>query len=362
MKKLLVVSDPPVAPGYLPRLRSLCDYFVQKGCDITLLTEENEPLNFAHSYPIETIRMYDGSKTDWLIKTVWTLLTDWHNRVFAQRALSALHGEYDLVLCTAFSDFPLGAAQRIAKAKHVPLICDIRDLDEQVDDSRYQYKHQSQWLMPFRRLYRAVHIRRRNEVLRVADAVTTVSPWHAEFIRQFNPNVQVVYNGFDDKQFYPDDIRTSEFKITYIGSLFEWQKPALAKVQRIADELEIAMDIHTPDHHPVSCNALGDMIRSSSMMLVLTSEHTHGMLTTKFYEALGCEKPVLCVPSDKGALAELIAYTHAGIATDDTEEIKAFIQEQYKEWQQKGFTRQATQHRNEFIRTAQYDQYYRTRI
>ena len=60
MKKFFVVSDPPAAPGYLPRLRHLCDYLVQKGNDVTLCTEEYEPLRFEHSYPIETIRMYRG--------------------------------------------------------------------------------------------------------------------------------------------------------------------------------------------------------------------------------------------------------------------------------------------------------------
>lgn len=369
MKRILVISDPPAAPGYLPRLRYLCDYLVRKGHEVTLLTEEYQPLPFAHTYPIETIRMYRGGKADWFIKTVWTLLTDWHNRVFAKKALSAMHGGFDLVLCTAFSDFPLGAAQRIAKALQVPLLCDIRDLDEQVDDSRYQYKHQSPWLMPFRKLYRAIHIRRRNKVLRAADAITTVSPWHKAFIEQINPKVEVVYNGFDDKQFYPKDIKTETFTVTYIGSLFEWQQPALEKVQQAIDELRspdsgfrIQLDLHTPQQHPIAHDALGEAIRRSGIMLVLTNEHTHGMLTTKFYEALGCEKPVLCVPSDIGALADLIAYTNAGIATDDTEAIKAFITEQYKAWQQNGFTRQATRHRNEFSREAQYDQYYRTHI
>lgn len=358
MKRLLVVSDPPVAPGYLPRLRYLCDYLVRKGHDVTLLTEENEPLPFAHTYPIETIKMYSGGTFDWFVKTVWTLLTDWHNRAFARKALK--NQKYDAVICTAFSDFPLGAAQRIAAQLNVPLICDIRDLDEQVDDSRYQYKHQSRWLMPFRKLYRAIHIRRRNQVLRAANAITTVSPWHAQFIQQFNPNVHIVYNGFDDKQFYPKDVTTEQFTITYIGSLFEWQQPALEKVKQAIRELGVVLDIHTPQNNPIPHDQLGDAIRRSGIMLVLTNEHTHGMLTTKFYEALGCEKPILCVPSDKGALAELIAYTNAGVATDDSETIKAFITEQYEAWQRHGVTRQATQHRNEFTREAQYDQFYRT--
>ena len=375
MKRLLIVSDPPVAPGFLPRLLHLCEYLVQKGYDITLLTEESQPLSFPHTYPIITIPMYSGTTLDWALKTFWTLLTDWQNRAFANKAnqkSEIINQKWDLVLCTAFSDFPLGAAQRIAKALNVPLICDIRDLDEQVDDSRYQYHHQAWYTLPFRHLYRTIHIRRRNAVLRSADAITTVSPWHADFIRPFNNNVHVVYNGFDDKQFYPKDIPAKQFTITYIGSLFDWQKPGLDKVQQAIKELnkseiithkfEIILDIHTPKNTPIAYNHLGDAIRRSSIMLVLTSPSTHGMLTTKFYEALGCEKPVLCVPSDKGALAELIDYTHAGIATDDIETIQSFIREKYKEWQQNGFTRQTTQHRELFTREAQYDQFYRTYI
>ena len=353
MKKLLIVSDPPARPGFLPRLRYLCDSLVRKGYDVTLLTEEYQPLDFKHDYPIKTIRMYSGSTFDWVLKTIWTLLTDWHDRVFAKRALSLIDGHYDAVLCTTFSDFPLGAALRIANTMNIPLICDIRDLDEQVDNSTYQYNHQLFILRPFKALYRAIHIKRRNKVLKAAEVITTVSPWHAEFIKQFNENVHVIYNGFDEQQFYPENKPTDTFRIMYIGSLFEWQKSALRMVQQAAKEMHIELEMHTPQDHPISYDHLGDTIRQSGIMLVLTSPNTHGMLTTKFYEALGCEKPVLCVPSDKGALAELMEYTHAGLATKDAEAIKAFIQEKYNEWKQNGFTRQATQHREEFSRETQ---------
>jgi len=332
---------------------------VRKGYELTLLTEQYQPLSFAHSYPIITIPMYSGSTFDWFVKSIRTLFTDWHNQVFASKSLqlSAVSRQpWDLVLCTAFNDFPLGAAQRIAKALRVPLLCDIRDLDEQVDDSQYQYHHQSRLLLPFRHIYRAVHIRRRNKVLRAANAITTVSPWHADFIKAIcgrQSAVSVIYNGFDEKQFYPQDISTKEFRITYIGSLFEWQKEALRKVQEIADDLHVIVDIHTPVNNIISHDQLGNAIRRSSIMLVLTNTHTHGMLTTKFYEALGCAKPVLCVPSDEGALAELINYTNAGIATDDPDQIKVFVLEKYQEWLQQGFTRQATQHREVFSRETQ---------
>lgn len=363
---ILVLSDPPARPGYLPRLRYLCDYLERKGYRVTLLTEEYQSLDFAHTYPIITIPMYSGQTGDWAIKTIWSGLTDWHNRVFARKALahfqpSSLHegdesgSHFDLVLCTAFSDFPLGAAKRIAEALHTPLVCDIRDLDEQVTNSKYQYNHQFWWTMPFRRLYRAIHIHRRNKVLRAANAVTTVSPWHVEFIQQFNPNTYLVYNGFDEKQFYPENILAEKFCITYIGSLFDWQKGALEAVKEAIGQLSlpIVLEMHTPQHNPIAHNQLGDTIRKSSVMLVLTNPDTRGMLTTKFYEALGCAKPVLCVPSDNGALADLIRYTNAGIATDDIDMIKTFLQTCYAEWTRNGFTRQSVQHREEFSREKQ---------
>ena len=359
MKRILVICDPPAPPGFSPRVRYLCDYLAQKGYAVTLLTEEDQPLTFEHTYPIKTIRMYSGGYVDWFIKTIWTLLNDWHNRAFAQRALSVINGSYDLVFCTVFSDFPLGAGQRIAHALHIPLLCDIRDLDEQVDNSTYQYKHKSRVLMLFRNIYRLVHLHRRNKVLRKADTITTVSPWHADFIKQFNQNVHIVYNGFDAKQFYPENVRTKQFVISYIGSMFEWQQPAFSKVRQAIRELnnaQIELQIHTPQQNHVPFNQMGEAIRKSSIMIVLTAPHTHGMLTTKFYEALGCEKPILCVPSDNGSLAELINYTNAGIATDDVEEIKAFILDKYHEWQKNGFTHQHTRHRKQFSRETQCQQ------
>ena len=357
---ILVVSDPLVAPGYLPRVRYLCDYLARKGYGVTLLTEDGKPLTFTHAYPIQTIRMYHGGTLEWLAKAIWTLLTDWYNRAFASRFIHRLSGNepYDLVLCSSFNDSPLGAASRIAKRLGVPLLCDIRDLEEQVNDSHYQYQHQSRLLMPFRGFYRTIHRRRRNAVLRQANAITTVSPWHAEFIQTITKHrvpVTVVYNGFDEQVFYPSSTPTPVFKISYIGSLFAWQKAGLEKMQKIIAEwsLPITLDIHTPKQSPIDHTRLGEAIRESSVMLIFTSPETHGMLTTKFYEALGCNKPVLCVPSDKGALADLIAYTKAGIATEDEEEIKAFIQGQYKQWKEKGYTHQQSVHREEFTREAQ---------
>jgi hypothetical protein len=72
---------------------------------------------------------------------------------------------------------------------------------------------------------------------------------------------------------------------------------------------------------------------------------------------LGCEKPVLCIPSDNGILADTIRMTNAGLASSDLDEIKAFIFEKYQEWQQNGYTRQAVVQKEQFSREKQAQQF-----
>ena len=80
-------------------------------------------------------------------------------------------------------------------------------------------------------------------------------------------------------------------------------------------------------------------------------------MTTKFYEALGCEKPILCTPSDSEELAQTIRQTNAGLASSNINEIKAFILDKYHEWQQNGFTHQAVINKEQFSREKQAEQF-----
>jgi hypothetical protein len=72
---------------------------------------------------------------------------------------------------------------------------------------------------------------------------------------------------------------------------------------------------------------------------------------------LGCEKPVLCTPSDNGLLAQTIRDTHAGLASSDIEEIKAFILDKYHEWKATGYTHQAVRNKESFSREKQAEQF-----
>ena len=339
-KRLLILADPYSRPSFAPRLRFLCDHLTRQGWSVEVFTEQFAPIPFAHDYPIHEIPFY-RNRVDWALKAAWSLLTNWKDRYFTRRVRRAIRGkEYDAVFCTTFSTFPLGTALQIARERHLPLHVDLRDLDEQVPGAQYQ-EHRSWWTRPLRNLYQRVNIRRRNRVIRAAQTVTTVSPWHVDFLRPLNPNVHLIYNGYDPERFFPEDIPTDLFRVSYIGRIYEFQdlSPVEEAIRRIGKN-DIVLNLHTPQYQPLTIDEVPDEIRRSSVMVVLTSASAKGMMTTKFFEALGCEKPVLCVPDDHGSLCETIRLTGAGTTADTVEEIMAFILDKYGEWKQNGFTRQ----------------------
>lgn len=348
---LLVLTDPFGQPSYGPRVRYFCDYLTRHGHHVEVVTERFQPIIFDHTYPITEIDIYLG-KWDWAIKSAWSLLTDWKNRYFSRKVRQYAVGKtYDLVFCTTFSTFPLRAALEVAKEKNLPLLVDIRDLDEQVPNAQYQ-SHRNWWARPFRKWYRAVNIRRRNVVLRQANAITTVSPWHVDFLKQFHHNVHLIYNGYDPEQFYFEGKRSERFLVSYIGKIYEFQHPdSLFQLLRSMPGVEL--NLHTPTENPIAITEVGEEIRRSSIMIVLTDPSAKGMMTTKFYEALGCEKPILCYPSDNGTLADVIEQTHAGIASGDSEEILRFVAEKQNEWKKNGFTHQQVENKDFFSREKQ---------
>ena len=63
-----------------------------------------------------------------------------------------------------------------------------------------------------------------------------------------------------------------------------------------------------------------------------------GVMTTKFFESLAVEKPILCVRSDESYLAEAIGETKAGLAATSVKEVCHFLKYYYKEWREKGYT------------------------
>lgn len=380
IKKILIITDAVTKPLYTPRVRNLYHHFSQKGIEVEWLTEQHEeiPSNFnlkLHQIPFYKHKGLLG-KLEWTIKNILNLLFDYKNNYFTEKILTLTQNkQYDLVFCSTFHTFGLKAALKVAQKQNIPLHIDLRDIVEQCDTNEYNNSKIALGLIS--KLYRNINISRRNKVLKQADSITTVSPWHANFIKQFNPKTHLIYNGYDSNLFIPQHTKSEFFDIIYTG---KWYSPTLqdptllfqalaeinnpqirliwytnADVHSQISKLAQQHNLTTPliINNYVPNNEIPNLLNQSSIILVLTNKGNRGIMTTKFFEAIGVEKPILCVRSDEGCLAQTIQETNAGLAATNVTEVKEFILFHYNQWQKQGYTHTEIKNKEQFSRQNQ---------
>jgi glycosyltransferase involved in cell wall biosynthesis len=215
------------------------------------------------------------------------------------------------------------------------------------------------------------YLRERNRALRYADAVTTVSPWHVEQLQRFNGNVHLIYNGYDPEAFFPEPKPSPAFTITYTGRLLSLAmrapellfkalvrleaegvlSPATCQVHWYVDEASwciLRPEAEKAGVMPYMCckgyvpaEQIPRILNDSSVLLLLAnraSDGPKGIMTTKIFEYLAVNKPILCVRSDESYLAALIAESKAGLAAVNVDEVCDFLRHHYAAWQAKGYT------------------------
>ena len=380
LKRILIITDAVTKPLYTPRVRNLYHHFSQKGIEVEWLTEQHEeiPSNFnlkLHQIPFYKHKGLLG-KIEWTIKNILNLLFDYKNNYFTEKILTLTQNkQYDLVFCSTFHTFGLKSALKVSQKQNIPLHIDLRDIVEQCDTNEYNNSKIALGLIS--KLYRNINISRRNKVLKQADSITTVSPWHADFIKQFNPNTHLIYNGYDSTLFQPRTTKTDYFDIIYTG---KWYSPTLqdptllfqalaeinnpqirliwytnADVHSQISKLAQQHNLTTPliINNYVPNNEIPNLLNQSSIILVLTNKGNRGIMTTKFFEAIGVEKPILCVRSDEGCLAQTIQETNAGLAATNVTEVKEFILFHYNQWQKQGYTHTEIKNKEQFSRQNQ---------
>ena len=371
MKSVLILCD-LFPPAFGPRMGYLCKYLAGEGWTPVVVTEQ---------VPGDTFDfLCEGVDVTYVPAPRLASLTDvFFGRKTArlERAAERKLAERpcDVVLCSTYREFPLDAARRIARRHRLPLVVDLRDIIEQYAGDEY-LSHPLPRLFGVERivaqLFRARSLAIRNRALEEAKAVTTISPWHVEVLRQRNPHVHLIYNGYDPELFAPRTVRTPQFRVTYTGRLLStaMRNPELLlrAVARLAAEGEITPETFrirwftdaasrriieeeatrydcTPFmDYPgmVPATAVPDVLNESSVLLLLTNraapDGPQGIMTTKFFEALAVEKPILCVRGDEGCLEQTIAETRSGLSAHNEEEVHRFLLHHYRRWQTDGFT------------------------
>lgn len=381
--KLLILCD-MFPPAFAPRMGYVCKYLRKAGWEPVVVTEQINENMFAFltgTVDVTYISYYRATgritkRLEWL----WVMLLDFFfgykdRKMYAVATRKAREGGYAGVLCSTYRTFPLTVAQRITKRFDLPFVADLRDIVEQFAGTEYisHSIHITPWLdRLIVSTFRKKLISSRNRVIRQADCVTTVSPWHVTMMQAFNPHVRLIYNGYDPELFYPEQIPTPAFRLTFTGRMVSLatRDPRLLfeAIRILADEGSIRPETFRVQWYMdqaswewvspmaarygieaymdycgyVSANEIPGILNRSSILLQLANkmdaDGPKGIMSTKLFEAFAVQKPLLCVRSDESYLEETIRKAHAGLSARTVDDILPFLREQYAAWQQHGYT------------------------
>ncbi len=404
--KILILCD-MFPPAFGPRMGYLCKYMKRAGWTPVVITEQIDDKTFSFlqgDIPVTYVNFFHAKsgllrKLEWIFVLILDYLFHYKDKKMAKAASRLLEeGGYDGVLCSSYRAFPLPAARKVAEKYRLPLVIDLRDIIEQYAANEYiAHNFRSfPWLdKKVTAAFRNKLLRDRNEALEKADHVTTISPWHVERIKAYNPQTELIYNGYDPEIFFPEQHRTSRFVITYTGRLISLAtrdprllfeaiarldrekriSPEQFRIQWYVDSESATMIKQAAASYPIErymdfsdyvpASEIPGILNRSSILLQLankfSSDGPKGFMTTKLFEAMAVEKPLLCVKSDESCLESAINKTHTGLAARTADEVYQFILQHYIFWQEKGYThievdREAIEH---FSRKRQAEQFMR---
>lgn len=375
--RVLIFGEVILPPAYMPRVRYFSSYFIEKGWEVDYILEAsgNESC-IPDKVSVLAVDYYKNKqgilfKIEWLLKFILNFIFDFKGYYFYRKSQSFLREkDFDIVFCSSCFTFPLTVAARAAKALNAPLFVDLRDIAEQSpDDNHYlSYRPSGSLGKLIIKYYKKSSLNRRNKVLKVAAGVTTVSPWHVQTLSQYNFNTHLIYNGYDEKLFIPQGVKTEKFVISYFGRvynermrnpylLFEAIKNLKEKgtissqnfvVNWFVDEnskkviqknvMQSELEDFVKYHDFIEPNNLSVEMNKSSVLLVLCSQTTEkkyfGIMTTKFFEAIGVNRPILCIPDNNDNLSDVIRKTNCGLVTSDVLAVENFLLEKILEWQE----------------------------
>lgn len=237
-----------------------------------------------------------------------------------------------------------------------PWVADFRELWTQ---NRYY---------PYGRIRRVVDERLETKIVRVADVLVTLSASWAQLLRTKFSNLPVhwITNGFDSEEFPSEGPElTKAFSITYTGQLYGGKRDPSILFKVIADLIkegvlcrnQVVLRFYGPSEPwlpaLVQCCGLNDVIeirgivprdatlrhqQESQLLLLLNWDDPAdaGTYTGKLFEYLGSRRPVIAIGGAPGVEADLLEETKAGVYVRSEGQLRAFLIEAYKEYQQLG--------------------------
>ena len=398
-RRILVLAD-LYPPHFAPRVLSLVRYWVSLGWQVVVATEEIKQWNSSgHGRVFEGVEDLCPTYRIPLRKSysVWESLEEaffsTKERAFGQVLERQLKmDEFDLIVSFSYRTFPHGTAAQLAQKYHLPVVMDSRDIVEQYPRYEFLPSHKGQKSLPkklFLSLLKHQYIRQRNRAFRSAQKIVTVSPWHQNVLQKATKGipVEVLYNGYDRSLFYPrEPERTPRFTLLFTGRLLTLARSnpsplfealssdalrpiieeGLLEVAWYVDEQSRELIEECLSRFPAFVASLQQihsmqpfvrvphLLQQSSMVLMLGTPETphgaHGIVSTKIFEALAMEKPILMVMGDKAIGEEILKRARGGCPAGQISEIIDYICHCYEQWRSLGYT-QIVEPNREYIAT-----------
>jgi len=370
-KTVLILTD-EFPPGFAPRMGYLSKYLAEnswKGIAISTVSNERSNFDFLSGYiPCEKICFSKQQRKSILKKMIGFFFPQMRGPWGAHKKMKYLtkkiisKEQIDIILSsTSGSLFSHSNACKIAKKYKTPWIADLRDIYEQFPAKRHFLNE----------LYLKISIRKRNQLLKTADTITTVSKRHVEILSNYGLKAHCIYNGADTEIFLPAKYHNlDKFRIVYTGRMGTTTRdvsPLFSAIQqlfidgdidsnncriqfytnfasqKIVNEQKMLLGVSDfiDCFNFVSATEIPKILNGSSILLLLLNGGSEGIMTTKFFEYLAVGRPILCIQSNieyEGEVNMIINNSDAGIAAKSIDDIKLFIKSKYKEWLKTGYT------------------------
>jgi hypothetical protein len=373
MKKILIISStfPPNSSVGGLRPFYFFKYFNESELDTFVFTVNHDSYNNLMDLDIDNSLMHKvnflnytkNRERDYIEKrTILKKIRDFFNPSYSSppglldAAIENIQKVYDinsfdLILTTVPDMWTATLGSRLSKKYNKKLIIDFRDAHEQELGMPRTYRQKVQ-------NFRLLNARR--NIVKNAFQLITVSEFLAQQLeKKINKKTSVIYNGFDNQIFISDDKlkqndklqKDSTVKIVYTGRILNlWYQNPLPLINVInslsnAKNPKVKIELHfygveqkiinslinNKDfnniffHDRVNYNKVNDILNEADLLLVLTNNGRRGILTTKLYEYMPIQKPVICLPNEDKELAEIICKYGLGFSLKDQEEIEDFF-------------------------------------
>ena len=247
----------------------------------------------------------------------------------------------------------------LKKKFNIPWLADFRDPWTNIDF--YDKLMLSKWADK-------KHHRLEDEVIKHADALVTVSPnWAKDFKNQSKRDFNVIYNGFDEKDFTDKEVQLDQkFSIVHTGSMNKDRNPhnlwkvlgeICSEIEGFSDNLEIKMvgptdiaiknalhennlneNLNKIDYVPHS--EVANYLLGAQLLLLPINDtpNSMGVIPGKLFEYLAARRPIICIGPLKGDSCRIINETQAGytFSFNNKSDLKSALILLYNEYTETG--------------------------